>query len=254
VLGHLKRLAIYREFAVELLVLAFLISPALAQTDDDNTRSVRIIEQPLSGAVPPPPVEADGAPPSPATSNAPSSEPGPASGQSQSDALPANVEVANPADLSLEVIPGREIALGSRVTLRIASKKPGYLILVDVDAAGKLTQIYPDSASLLVKSAGQNSNYVRPGRSIQIPSAAEAHAFELLASPPTGTSMLVAILSNRPVQVVDLPDVPVSMIGQASALRHLGKLVSDLRIPKGDEAGHLQEAHWSLAASFYRIR
>jgi hypothetical protein len=66
--------------------------------------------------------------------------------------------------------------------------------------------------------------------------------------------MVIAILSDRPVQMVDLPDVPISMLGSASAIDYLTKMASGLRIPGPDGSGRLDEPHWSFDAKFYAIR
>ena len=70
---------------------------------------------------------------------------------------------------------------------------------------------------------------------------------------PLGVAMIVAILSDRPVQILDLPDVPASLTGQAEALAFLTKFAKELRIPHADD-GRLQEARWSFDAKFYAIR
>jgi hypothetical protein len=171
-------------------------------------------------------------------------------------ALSSSIKVANAAEVSVEILPGPDLAVGSRVSFRVSAKKAGYLILLDVDAAGKLTQIYPNPISLATTSAvRQNANYVRPGKPIQIPNSVDAFAgFEFVASPPFGTAMVVAFLSDRPVQKVDLPDVPTSITGQAAALTYLTKLAGDLRIVDGEAGSRLQEARWSFDAKFYAIR
>jgi Domain of unknown function (DUF4384) len=238
------------ELTFAVLLTALFIPLASAQPED-NSRGVRIIEQPVSRETPVPPSDAQSAPPLANTPKA--ARPGELDTLTTQTDLSVG-EVANPSELSVEFLPGQEISVGSRVWLRISTKKPGYLILLDIDAAGKLTQIFPEPTALIAKPVMQNTNYVRPGKSIEIPNPMGTHGFELVASPPTGASMVVAILSNRPVQVVDLPDIPAAMVGQRSGIGYLSKLVSDLRIPKGDQAGNLQEASWSLAAKFYRIR
>ena len=77
--------------------------------------------------------------------------------------------------------------------------------------------------------------------------------FEFVASPPFGTAMVVAILSDLPVQAIDLPDIPATMTGRTDALNYLTKLAGDLRIP-GEGGGRLREARWSFDAKFYAIR
>ena len=54
--------------------------------------------------------------------------------------------------------------------------------------------------------------------------------FEFVASPPLGSAMVVALLSDQPVQLIDLPDMPPSLVGQNSAVGFLSKLASELRI------------------------
>ena len=299
------------------LAAVVLMVPALAQNDDDNTRAVRVLEEPL---VPPPEpvaVPAPGGPtaapttnalpplvaPAPATTsalppliappslaaptpqftpppaivNAPAPAPTPSAPAPRAAApstfqvmsLPAvevkvpptpaeigmlnsSVKVANPLGVALDILPGADITVGSQVSFRISTKKEGYLILVDVDASGKLTQIYPNPASR--GALRQNSNYVRPGRAVQIPNPTDVFAgFEFRAAEPVGTAMVVAILSDRPVQTIDLPDIPPSMTGRTDALAFLTKFASDLRIP-GEGGSRMQLARWSFDAKFYAIR
>jgi hypothetical protein len=101
----------------------------------------------------------------------------------------------------------------------------------------------------------ENSNFLRPGKPFRIPERANVYSgFEFIASPPSGTAMVIAILSDRPVQKVDLPDVPVFLLGSASAVDYLTKLANELRIPDASGNGRLAEAHWSFDAKFYAIR
>jgi len=65
---------------------------------------------------------------------------------------------------------------------------------------------------------------------------------------------VVAILSDRPVQRVDLPDVPGSLAGSATAVDYLTKLANELRIPDANGNGRLEDPHWSFDAKFYAIR
>ena len=170
-------------------------------------------------------------------------------------ALSNSVKVANPAEVSVEILPGAQVTMGARMSFRVSSKKPGYLILVDADAAGKLTQIFPNPLSLLREAGNRQAmNFVRPGRPLQIPNPADALAgFEFVASAPTGTAMVVAILSDRPVQLIDLPDLPADLTGQAAAVDYMTKFASDLRIPN-ESNGRLLETRWSFDVKFYAIR
>ena len=262
----------------QVVVLGLLVGSAdsPARADDDGTRAVTIIDAPTSGApaekqplAPPvtktepnapaltpagPPAAAMPAGPSPV---APASQTnfGPAPKPGDVGELPGRVKVANPAELSVDIIPGVEIPVGTLVSFRVSTRKQGYLLLVDVDATGKLTQIYPNPMSLLNARAGQqNSNLIKPGKPIVIPNPADAYAgFEFVASPPHGTAMVVALLSDRPVQMVDLPDIPTNLAGQAGAVTFLSNMAHELKIASGGP-GQLQEARWSLDAKFYAVR
>jgi hypothetical protein len=171
------------------------------------------------------------------------------------DVIASEIKVPNPAGLAMHILPGQEIAAGSEVTFQVSSKKPGYLILVDVEATGKLIQIYPNPMSLRMPSGQEKSNFLRPGKPLRIPDHNNAYGgFNFIASPPAGTAMVVAILSDRPVQMVDLPDIPLSLLGSASAIDYLTKMAGELRIPDPSHSDRLEEPHWSFDAKFYAIR
>src|SRR5216684_8655082 len=54
--------------------------------------------------------------------------------------LISTVKVENSAGVSVDLLPKLEVSVGSKIGFRIATKKTGYLILLDVDASGRLTQ------------------------------------------------------------------------------------------------------------------
>lgn len=178
--------------------------------------------------------------------------------QQDVEALSSGMKVPNAAGLSMQILPGPDITAGSQVSFQVSSKKAGYLILVDVDATGKLVQIYPNPMSLMgPNGVREKSNFIQAGKTLRIPDRGNAYSgFEFVASPPIGTAMVVALLSDRPVQLVDLPDLPGSVAGSASAADYLTKLANELRIPSGGKGAtdQLAEAHWSFDVKFYAIR
>jgi hypothetical protein len=150
------------------------------------------------------------------------------------------------------MMPGQTVSVGSRVSFRITSKKAGYLVLVDVDATGHLTQIYPIPASL-VRTTRANGNYIKPGGTLTIPLATDPYAgIQYVVSPPNGQAMIVAILSAQPVQILDLPDVPPDVKDKSEMLVFLAKWTNELRIP--DDTSQLREARWSFNAKSYTIQ
>jgi hypothetical protein len=232
----------------------------------------------LEGSAPPPPAGAppitsnpaqqkpEGSAPPPAAlvplnpANPESSGPGPTSGApaklspNSPSALNdfAGKKIANPAELSVEMTPGYTVNVGTRVGFRIKSKKAGYLVLFDVDSTGRLTQIYPNTASLL-RSSRPNGNYIKPGGTLTVPLANDPYAgVEYVVSPPSGQAMIVGVLSAQPVQMMDLPDVPPEVKNQSDALAFLANWANELRIPD-QTTGQLRKATWSFDAKPYNI-
>ncbi|WP_406858310.1 DUF4384 domain-containing protein [Alsobacter sp. KACC 23698] len=163
--------------------------------------------------------------------------------------------VGNPAGLRVELIPAADVALGTELAVRITADKPGYLVVVDVDSAGRLTQIYPNTHSLAqARGVTQKANFLAPGRPRIIPDKDDATQFKFVAAEPTGVGMVVAIHSDKPVQVIDLPDVPAMLAGRIRALQYLRESAQDLKILPVTEAEKIQDPIWSFAAKFYVIR
>src|ERR1035437_9912499 len=171
--------------------------------DADNSRGVHIIDAPA-----------------PTDSPASNSTPVEPALTPHLGPLQGKIQVANPAELSLQILPGPEFAIGSKIAFSVTSRKPGYLILVDVDATGKVSQIYPNPISLLhARGLRERTNFLKSGRPLRIPDPQDGYAgFEFIATPSGGPSMVVAMLSSRPVQLNDLPDVPASVTDMAGAL------------------------------------
>jgi hypothetical protein len=207
------------------------VSPAWAQ--DDNSRAVRII----------------GVEPSPAN---PATSGRPAAATINQAALKAD----NPAGLNIQVHPGTELPVGAKVTFTITSKKAGYLVLVDVDASGKLRQIYPNTNALLTPDrTGELSNRIKANETITVPDPkSQAGGVEYVVSAPTGVAMVVAILGDRPVQVLDLPDVPTALVGQGGALKYLADFAHNLRIAQVGDTRRFAQPTWSFDAKFYVVK
>jgi len=162
----------------------------------------------------------------------------------------------NTAGLSLDVLPGTEFTIGNTISFRVAAKRSGYLILIDVDPSGKINQIFPNSAALLMpEGVRQSLNRLQPGKPITIPSAGNNFGrFEFTISEPRGMAMAVAILSSEPIQLIDLPDVPEPMVGRADALKYLTEVARTLRIVRPNASGNLAEPKLAFNAKFYIIR
>jgi hypothetical protein len=183
-------------------------------------------------------------------------EPPPLPAAPPPDALPLpELRTDNPAGLTVRVSPDGNLHLGDRIGLIVSTQRPGYLVLVDINAEGRWTQIYPNMMSLSRSSANvASANLIKPGPPVTIPNAKSPLArFIFTADPPRGSGAVLAILSDRPVQLIDLPEPPPSPLPLQSAVDTLARAVTQLQIASNGGAAPGGAGVWSFAASSYRI-
>jgi hypothetical protein len=161
--------------------------------------------------------------------------------------------VTNAANVSLQMYPDQSAGVGTRISFRVTSKKPGYVLLVDIDANGRMSQIFP-SPELIAQSEEAAMNFIKPGEEMLLPNAtAKKHGFEYVTTPPVGATAVVAILSERRVQILDLPDTLQGTRTEAETLSFLAEWTNQLRVPD-PETGKLQQSNWSFDIKRYRIQ
>lgn len=166
--------------------------------------------------------------------------------------LLSQARTENSSDVSVEMTTGRTVDVGTEMLFRVSVAKPGYIMLVDIDSQGKMSQIYP-RPELLSRFNKPDINLVKPGDHIQIPSDEQKQqGFKYVVSPPAGSSAVVVILSEKQVQLLDLPDLPQGVKTQADVINALSKWMEDLRIP--DATGKLVQTNWSIAVKPYSIQ
>jgi len=167
--------------------------------------------------------------------------------------LNSTVKVENSAGVSVDVVPRLEVPAGSKIGFRIATRKAGYLILLDVDASGKLTQIFPNPTAA-THGLRDATNLVKPGRPLTLPQLDTPYAgFDFVADLPAGIAMVVALLSDKPVQVVDLPDTPPPAFAPGDTLKYVRDQARTLKVPNPD-GGRLEQPNWSIDGKFYLIK
>jgi len=159
----------------------------------------------------------------------------------------------NTANVSLQMAPDQSVSVGTKISFRVTTNKPGYLLLVDIDPSGKMSQIFP-SPEMVAQLREAATNFVKPGEELVIPNtAARLRGFEYVITPPTGDATLVAILSDRRVQLLDLPDSVERPQTGAEAASYLAEWTSALRVPDAG-TGRLQSSHWSFDVRPYSIK
>lgn len=211
------------------LVLGAVLALGLAGPLQAGDRSVTILE----GVDEPPPA------PAPAPVGA---------------AVLSSIATENPAGLKIDVRPNQHLPVGTHVAFAVSTERPGYLVLVDISAEGVLTQIYPNVMSLSrPASMGPEANILKPGPAVLIPNGKSPLArFVFQADLPRGTGAIVAILSDRPVQLIDLPDLSTQGSGLQAMVAELSTSLRNLKIASANE-GSFQENAWSFAAVPYSV-
>jgi len=168
----------------------------------------------------------------------------------RNDILP---NIPNAANVSLQMSPDQSVGVGTKISFRVTAKKPGYLLLVDIDPNGRMSQIFP-SPEMIVQSREAAANFIKPGEELQIPnSAAKRRGFEYVMTPPVGEAAVVAILSDRRVQILDLPDNAQKQRTEAETINWLTGWTNELRIPD-PATGKLQPGNWSFDIKRYSIK
>ncbi len=217
------------------LCASLLLVAYAAGAQEDRTRSVKIIE-----SLP------DATTAAPEVVTPPTTPPALSEEDQRAD---------NPAGLAIEMIPGTEVTLGSQMSFRVTTEKQGYLVLVDIDSGGKLTQIYPNLQSLSdPQGMKDDANLIKRGKPKSVPDTSAKANFQFVASEPTGVGMVVAILSDKPVQMIDLPDIPAALAGQRTAVEFVRDNTRTLRILPADDRGRIEDPKWSFTTKFYVIR
>ncbi len=177
----------------------------------------------------------------------------PALAQSAPDRASPPASFPNVANVSLQMSPDRSVRVGTRISFRVTTKKPGYLLLVDIDAGGRMSQIFP-SPEMIAQSDEAAANFLRPGEALVIPNkAAQKRGFDYVITEPAGEAAVVAILSDRRVQLLDLPDNAERPRTEAEIIGYLTDWTSGLRVPNSG-TGKLQPSNWSFDIKPYSIQ
>jgi len=163
--------------------------------------------------------------------------------------------VENEAGIRLDLLPAVDLAIGTDVTFRVSAREPGYLVVVNVDPAGKIRQVYPRADDMLRADAdGAPSNRIDRNQPITIPDSRNSGVEPALrVAPPPGLAVAVAILCDQPVQLLDLPDVPPALAGRAEALVYLADATRALRLASAQPSSRSAKPKWSFNAKFYVV-
>lgn len=147
---------------------------------------------------------------------------------------------AGAGGLRLSMSPGSRLALGDEMAFMVESDRDGALLLLDIDAAGKLVQIFPNDFT----GAGR-SGRIRAGDRLSLPGPDAGFRFS--AAPPPGSGLLVAVLSDGSARLTDLASrhKDLSVVPRPEA--YVADIGEALRAAGGERGG------WSVATLAYEI-
>lgn len=174
--------------------------------------------------------------------------------QTGAAALPSSPPLKNSAGLAFDVAPAAQLRLGSKLSFRVRADKAGYVVIVDVDAKGKATQIYPNALSAAADGdQSADANRIEAGVAAVIPPG-DSKAYQFVASPPVGVGMIIAIFSEKPLQLVDLPDAPANLLGRPDEATFVSEAALGLRFVPTGASNDFKAPDLSFAAKFYVVQ
>lgn len=153
----------------------------------------------------------------------------------------------NLVQAKLEILPGPSFRLGEVMQIRVTSPRDGYLVVLDLNARGQVTQIFPNEFS--DKTGKKNQIYAN--RPITIPDA--TYSFRFFAREPVGRGQLLAIVSEDPAPLDSLLAQHKDLQVIARPEAYLTALNEQLRQPWTGDRFNRQVA-WSLVQVGYEIR
>jgi uncharacterized caspase-like protein len=199
-------------------------------------------------------------PPQPVPAPQPEAAPETAS-QSADPLAPTEMEVAAVAQMASEtfahvddfavdvaMLPGSDLGIGDTVQLQVTSERDGYLVLLDVNAAGELVQLFPNQYS---DKAGKE-NRVTAGQTLSVPDP--YYGFELTVGGPAGAGRLLAVVSAEPIDVATLLAQNKDLAVVARPEDYLAEVSQKLRETYHDEDGRNRRRQWSVGELSYTIR
>ncbi len=153
----------------------------------------------------------------------------------------------NRLQAKLEILPGATFRLGEIMQIRVTSPRDGYLVVLDLNARGQTTQIFPNQYS---DKTGKG-NQIHANRPITIPDA--TYGFQFFAREPVGRGQLLAIVSEDPVPLDGLLAQHKDLQVIARPETYLIALAQPLWQPwTGDQFN--RQVAWSLVKVEYEIR
>jgi secreted trypsin-like serine protease len=159
----------------------------------------------------------------------------------------------NVAGVTVAFDKGDDVKVGDRVSYRVTTRKPGYLIILDVAPDGKLTQIFPNARSIQSPTGSPlDAARLRPELPLLIPDYRNPYrGFDVRIAGPRGKGLIVAVLSDAPVRSLDVPEAPMTFASAEEAIAAIARLSEELTHGLGSSSA--QRPKWSVDIHDYTI-
>jgi hypothetical protein len=129
--------------------------------------------------------------------------------------------------VSLDILPGERIPVGETITLRVQSGATGTLMVFNIDANGRTTQLFPNRRSSPTPAAFRANAQTRPGAIVAVPGPADG--FVLRARPPAGENSIIAVVAPPNARVEEILNRHADLAAIPEAESFFEELASILR-------------------------
>jgi outer membrane protein OmpA-like peptidoglycan-associated protein len=146
-------------------------------------------------------------------------------------------EIHATGDVTVKIEPGTTVRVGELLSVSVTSRIAGSLIVYEEDAAGQVTQIFPNALSAGARP-GEARTTIGAGETVVVPGPSDR--FQLRVTPPIGSSRIIAIVLPTRVKVDDLtgPNAGMKPIADPQAVFQTlaGRVTRGVRVERSERA------------------
>jgi hypothetical protein len=166
------------------------------------------------------------------------------------------LDTENTAQLRLQMLPSTTFRLGEKMQVNVSSQRTGYLFVLDIDSAGKMTVLFPNKYSEKRNRRG----ILKAQQTVKIPDT--NYGFDFLAQEPVGQGLLLTLLVEEKEPFVQglrrklpSPERGFAVVQRTSQVQStLARLHQQLRKTIVDFDGVGRPIKWSMVGVEYEIK
>lgn len=151
----------------------------------------------------------------------------------------------NKEKIKVQLYPGENIKIGKALTLQITTPMNGYLLILDVDSKGRITQLFPNKFSKIPwnQRFAKNAVFHFPEKS---------YGFDFIASEPIGRGRIITVVVEDELTFENLLKQNMSLEEVKNEKHYLAELAYSLRATyRGDK--YNRRVRWSVQLTEYNI-